>query len=265
MKTRGAAASVAAEAVEEVNRTAVDVMLDAVVSRIEKETGGRVSGPHLHDLCVFLATKYAVGDVSRPTLLSPSLEVDAVWHQLLLWPRLYADACKDTYAVVKSCCADCPVADFDVVDHDPAAADDKPHVKAQRRRTAANEMQRFRRTGASELQSRKRHAERQSGELAQQQPATKQLRLESGQEAADLAALISIKVSDLDGGEVIFKMKNTTRFASIFEAICARKKLANGSFSLIFDGKRVKRNDTPEDLDMEDGDEIVVVLEQYGC
>ena len=48
------------------------------------------------------------------------------------------------------------------------------------------------------------------------------------------------------------------------DAYCTRQGLANNQCRFIFDGERIKDEDTPENLEMENGDEIDVMVEQTG-
>ncbi len=48
------------------------------------------------------------------------------------------------------------------------------------------------------------------------------------------------------------------------DAYCSRQGLSNTQCRFIFDGERVKDDDTPENLEMENGDEIDVMVEQTG-
>ena len=48
------------------------------------------------------------------------------------------------------------------------------------------------------------------------------------------------------------------------DAYCQRQGLSNNQCRFIFDGERIKEDDTPENLEMENGDEIDVMVEQTG-
>ena len=48
------------------------------------------------------------------------------------------------------------------------------------------------------------------------------------------------------------------------EAYCQRQGLSNNQCRFIFDGERIKDDDTPETLEMDNGDEIDVMVEQTG-
>ena len=48
------------------------------------------------------------------------------------------------------------------------------------------------------------------------------------------------------------------------DAYCQRQGLANNQCRFIFDGERIKDDDSPDSLEMENGDEIDVMVEQTG-
>ena len=93
----------------------------------------------------------------------------------------------------------------------------------------------------------------------------------TGTEAADHAAdgaqkdvHINIKVKAQDGTEIYFKIKRTTQLKKLMDAYCQRQGLASNQCRFIFDGERIKDDDTPDNLEMENGDEIDVMVEQTG-
>lgn len=55
-----------------------------------------------------------------------------------------------------------------------------------------------------------------------------------------------------------------TRFEKIFNAYCAKKSLDASAVRFLFDGDRVRGEQTPAELSMEDGDSIDAVLQQTG-
>jgi len=52
--------------------------------------------------------------------------------------------------------------------------------------------------------------------------------------------------------------------SKVFEAYATRRGIAKQSMRFMIDGARVDESSTPADLDLEDGDQIDVVLEQTG-
>ena len=97
----------------------------------------------------------------------------------------------------------------------------------------------------------------------------------------------SLCAKSQDGNEIFFKCKLTTplqklmtvralsllrdslcaahtRRALSLQAFCNRNGVAMNSVRFLFDGNRVNPTQTPQDLDMEDGDVIDVMVEQQG-
>ncbi|MCJ1237901.1 hypothetical protein MMC14_005888 [Varicellaria rhodocarpa] len=74
---------------------------------------------------------------------------------------------------------------------------------------------------------------------------------------------LNIKVTD-NNNEVFFKIKRTTALKKLMDAFCDRQGKAPTSVRFLFDGARVQPNDSPESLDMADGDTLEVHQEQIG-
>ena len=66
--------------------------------------------------------------------------------------------------------------------------------------------------------------------------------------------VISLKVKDQSGGEVVFKVKRHTKIGKIQDAFCQKKAWDPAQVRFIFDGARINKDDTPEDLGIESGD-----------
>jgi len=75
---------------------------------------------------------------------------------------------------------------------------------------------------------------------------------------------LNLKVVTQDGNEIFFKCKTTTPLQKLMTAFCNRNGVAMNSVRFLFDGNRVNANQTPADLEMEDGDVIDVMVEQQG-
>jgi len=63
---------------------------------------------------------------------------------------------------------------------------------------------------------------------------------------------------------VFFKCKADTKLEKLMRAFCQRQGVAIESVRFLFDGNRIRENQTPNELDMEDGDSIDVVVAQVG-
>ena len=56
-------------------------------------------------------------------------------------------------------------------------------------------------------------------------------------------------------------MKKTTKLDKVFNAYSRRKGVNASSLRFLFDGQRVRGDQTPEDINMEDGDRVDVMLD----
>ncbi|KAF3910328.1 hypothetical protein ABW21_db0208142 [Orbilia brochopaga] len=74
---------------------------------------------------------------------------------------------------------------------------------------------------------------------------------------------LNIKVTD-NNNEVFFKIKRSTQLKKLMDAFCERQGKAPSSVRFLFDGSRVQPGDTPDTLDMQDGDTLEVHQEQIG-
>ncbi|KAH8778197.1 ubiquitin-like protein [Hyaloscypha variabilis] len=82
-------------------------------------------------------------------------------------------------------------------------------------------------------------------------------------EAGGQSEHLNIKVTD-NNNEVFFKIKRTTALKKLMDAFCERQGKAPTSVRFLFDGSRVQPTDSPETLDMADGDTLEVHQEQIG-
>ncbi|KAI9882788.1 MAG: Nucleoporin nup84 [Watsoniomyces obsoletus] len=74
---------------------------------------------------------------------------------------------------------------------------------------------------------------------------------------------LNIKVTD-NNNEVFFKIKRSTALKKLMDAFCERQGKAPTSVRFLFEGSRVQASDTPNTLDMQDGDTLEVHQEQLG-
>lgn len=65
---------------------------------------------------------------------------------------------------------------------------------------------------------------------------------------------LNLKVKSQDGEEVFFKIKTTTQLKKLMDAYCQRQSLAPNNVRFLFDGERLHENQTPKELNMENGD-----------
>ena len=77
--------------------------------------------------------------------------------------------------------------------------------------------------------------------------------------ASPPAPSLNIRLHKVPEGEKVwFKLKTTTKLEKVFNAYAAHKGIDVGSLRFFLDGKRLNGNQTPADVDMEDGDQIDV-------
>ncbi|RKU42685.1 small ubiquitin-related modifier 3 [Coniochaeta pulveracea] len=74
---------------------------------------------------------------------------------------------------------------------------------------------------------------------------------------------LNIKVTD-NNNEVFFKIKRNTKLEKLMMAFCERQAKSLNSVRFLFDGQRVQPTDTPDTLEMTDGDTLEVHQEQVG-
>jgi hypothetical protein len=77
-------------------------------------------------------------------------------------------------------------------------------------------------------------------------------------------APITLTVKEATGDETAFKVKKSTKMSKIFDTFATRKGVSSSMIRFIYEGKRIRGEDTPKMLEMEDGDQIDAVLEQQG-
>ncbi|CAG8448154.1 13583_t:CDS:2 [Acaulospora morrowiae] len=75
---------------------------------------------------------------------------------------------------------------------------------------------------------------------------------------------INLKVVGNDHNEMFFKIKRSTQLKKLMDAFCTRQGKLLNSVRFLYDGERIREDQTPQELDMEDGDTIDVMVEQTG-
>ncbi|GJW80188.1 ubiquitin-like protein SMT3 [Tanacetum coccineum] len=75
---------------------------------------------------------------------------------------------------------------------------------------------------------------------------------------------INLKVKGQDGNEVFFRIKRSTQLKKLMNAYCDRQSVEINSIAFLFDGRRLRAEQTPDELEMEEGDEIDAMLHQTG-
>ncbi|KAJ0768643.1 putative Ubiquitin-like domain-containing protein [Helianthus annuus] len=80
----------------------------------------------------------------------------------------------------------------------------------------------------------------------------------------DQGAHINLKVKGQDGNEVFFRIKRSTQLKKLMNAYCDRQSVELNAIAFLFDGRRLRAEQTPDELEMEEGDEIDAMLHQTG-
>ncbi|PVU99814.1 hypothetical protein BB559_000391 [Furculomyces boomerangus] len=76
------------------------------------------------------------------------------------------------------------------------------------------------------------------------------------QEAKTETEHINLKVVGADNQDIFFKIKKSTRLEKLMQAYCERTGCTMSSVRFLFEGQRLAPNNTPTELEMEDGDSI---------
>ncbi|TYG79073.1 hypothetical protein ES288_D02G112500v1 [Gossypium darwinii] len=61
-----------------------------------------------------------------------------------------------------------------------------------------------------------------------------------------------------------FRIKRSTQLKKLMNAYCDRQSVDFNSIAFLFDGRCLRGEQTPNDLEIEDGDEIDAMLHQTG-
>merc|ERR1712046_154054 len=75
---------------------------------------------------------------------------------------------------------------------------------------------------------------------------------------------INLKVVGPANQEVHFRVKKTTALRKLMTAYCERQGQDVAALEFLFDGDRLRPEQTPEELEMEDGDSIDAMVKQVG-
>ncbi|KAL5219699.1 hypothetical protein ABZP36_024412 [Zizania latifolia] len=77
-------------------------------------------------------------------------------------------------------------------------------------------------------------------------------------------AHINLKVKGQDGSEVFFRIKRSTQLKKLMNAYCDHQSLDLRAIAILFDDRMLRADQTPDELEMDDGDEIDAMLHQTG-
>ena len=116
-------------------------------------------------------------------------------------------------------------------------------------------------------QHEKKRREAEAAEQASQAEAARRLQ-QRANKTNNLTGdeTIQIKMVSQDGTELYFKLKGRTPLSQAFDVACQRFGISREKLRFLFDGNVIyDGNTTPQDLEMEDGDTLDVVVAQAGC
>ncbi|RID41036.1 hypothetical protein BRARA_J01025 [Brassica rapa] len=75
---------------------------------------------------------------------------------------------------------------------------------------------------------------------------------------------VTLKVKSQDDVDVYFRVKRDVELRKMMEAFSHKVGKQMSAFVFLFDGIRIKPNQTPKELDLEEGDEIDALVHQTG-
>ena len=178
------------------------------------------------------------------TKFSPPPLVDEIWHEHILDTRGYR--------------AFCDAAFKQFVDHDPDGVLDCGARRVRRERT----LHKLKECFEDEYD---RHIWTYPPENALKRKHAVVVRDELGPQPSTSGGSLNIRVRCQTGKETLFKVMPTTPLERVFNAWSTTKGVCAASVRFMFDGSRVRCDQTPADIGMEDGDMLGCMLEQQGC
>eukprot|EP00915_Cephaloidophora_sp_WS-2016_P003808 GHVH01005093.1.p1 GENE.GHVH01005093.1~~GHVH01005093.1.p1 ORF type:complete len:133 (+),score=25.30 GHVH01005093.1:107-505(+) len=75
---------------------------------------------------------------------------------------------------------------------------------------------------------------------------------------------LHVKVRSPHGQEVFFRIRRTTCLQKLMTAYCNRLGLPTDGVRFLFDGDRIRGDQTPEEIQLDDGDIIDAMVRQIG-
>ena len=197
----------------------------------------------IRGLVALLKVKIASMDYDA-TRLSPQPSEDAVWHALLLRPKLYARVCDILGA-------------SQTVDHNPDGAEQPEAVKAQRRRAAKAEIE-FLGVDPSWLTAGDDDGRKNDGDDGAHHDARVGL---------DEGILMNLFVNGVDGSTSKLKARPSDTIGNILRHLQRIEGISVDQVRLCYDGNYIglypKR--TLSDFKIEDGSTLELITSQTGC
>ncbi|KAL5728729.1 hypothetical protein ACHQM5_001779 [Ranunculus cassubicifolius] len=80
----------------------------------------------------------------------------------------------------------------------------------------------------------------------------------------DKKPFINLKIKHKDESVMHFRVRFNMKLEKLMNMYCEKKGVEHKAFRFLFDGQHIKGHQTPNELEMEDGDEIDAMLPQFG-
>ena len=220
-----------------------------LASRLERKLG--ISAAEARNRVMaykqFLSLKAATLDIDA-TKLSPPPLIDRVWHEHVLDTKHYAPACLAAFG--------------HPIHHDPNGDADVP-ARARRRAATLVALKKCYPDNYDEeiwaFPAEERPKRKRAVVKREDTPASRTRR------RTTTSSSLNIRINDLTGEKTYFKVKTTTKLDKIFNAYATRKGVAATDLRFLFSGVRVRGDQTPAGIDMEEGDMLDCMAEQGGC
>ncbi|XP_014521851.1 small ubiquitin-related modifier 1-like [Vigna radiata var. radiata] len=87
---------------------------------------------------------------------------------------------------------------------------------------------------------------------------------EEDKKPSKLGTHITLKVKGQNDNEVFFRIKRNTQLKKLMDGYCDRESVDFDSIVFLFDGHPLRAEQTPDELELEDGDEIDAMEHQIG-
>ena len=220
-----------------------------LVSRLQRKLGISFAEAHERVMAYtqFLSLKAASLDIDA-TKLSPPPLIDRVWHEHVLDTKRYAPACLTAFG--------------HPIHHDPNG-DADVGLRARRREATLVALEKVYGDAYDEeiwaFPAEERPKRKRAVVKREDTPASRTRR------RTTTSSSLNIRIRAQCGEETFFKVKTTTKLDKVFNAYATRKGVAATDLRFLFSGVRVRGDQTPAGIDMEEGDMLDCMAEQGGC
>ena len=220
-----------------------------LASRLERKLGISAAEARKRVIAYkqFLALKAASLDIDA-TKLSPPPLIDRMWHEHVLDTKRYAPACLTAFG--------------HPIHHDPNG-DADVESRARRREATLVALEKVYGDAYDEeiwaFPAEERPKRKRAVVKREDTPASRTRR------RTTTSSSLNIRIRAQCGEETFFKVKTTTKLDKIFNAYATRKGVAATDLRFLFSGVRVRGDQTPAGIDMEEGDMLDCMAEQGGC